>query len=122
MATIYADTQGALVRTLLSDQEAASFAEAPVEASGEPLHFDHITNPALVADLRTSTDTYRLVDGVLTKDGVVVTITPPAPAPPPAVDSAAIGAALDALPEGQPLTKADLAPLLALFGAGVGQA
>jgi hypothetical protein len=41
---------------------------------------------------------------------------------PAAVDPAAIGAALDALPEGQPLTKADLAPLLALFGAGAGQA
>jgi hypothetical protein len=37
--------------------------------------------------------------------------------PPPAVDPAAIGAALAALPEDQPLTKADLAPLLALFGA-----
>jgi hypothetical protein len=40
--------------------------------------------------------------------------------PPAAVDPAAIGAAVNALPEGQPLTKADLAPLLALFGAGAG--
>jgi hypothetical protein len=38
--------------------------------------------------------------------------------PPPAVDPAAIGAALASLPEDQPLTKVDLASLLALFGGG----
>jgi hypothetical protein len=47
------------------------------------------------------------------------TLASPQPA---AVDPAAIGAALNALPERQPLTKADLTPLLALFGAGAGQA
>jgi hypothetical protein len=120
MATLYPDADHLLLRALLSDAEEAQYPTPPPNA-GAPLRFDHTTNPALVADLRRSTDAYRLsADGVLTKDGVVVTINPPTPAAPPAVDAAAIGAALASLPADQPLTRADLAPLLALFGVSRG--
>jgi hypothetical protein len=64
---------------------------------------------------------------VLSEDGSLI-VTPPDPAAQRipgaqqrAVDPAAIGAALAALPDDAPLTKADLAPLLALFGVSAGQ-
>jgi hypothetical protein len=121
MATLYPAANGTLIRALLSDAEEAQY-PTPPPGAGTPLVFDHTTNAALVADLHTSTDAYRLsAEGVLTKDGVAMTINPPALPPPPAVDPAAIGAALASLPDDQPLTKADLAPLLALFGAGADQ-
>jgi hypothetical protein len=115
---LYADTSGRIVRALRTADEAI-FPTAPEEAVAT-LVIDEMTNAALVADFWDAQPRYALHGEVLTKDGVPVPINPSTPAP-PAVDSAAIGAALASLPDDHPLTKADLAPLLALFGAGAGQ-
>lgn len=79
MATLYPAADGTLLQALLSGAEEARSPAAPA-GTGTPLVFDHATNPALVADLRRSTDPYRLAAGVLSKGGVPVPINPPDPA------------------------------------------
>jgi hypothetical protein len=74
--TLYFDAKGTIVRAILTEASLV-FNSPPVEAAGPPLTFDATTNAGLVADLLTSTDPYRLVEGVLTKGGEPVTITPP---------------------------------------------
>jgi hypothetical protein len=117
---LYARADGTLSRVT----QAETVAPAPDPAAAASVLLDETAagGEALLARLTANAAAFRLAaDGTLTEDDTPVEYVPVAP-PPPAVDPAAIGAALDALPEGQPLTKADLAPLLALFGAGVGPA
>ena len=76
MAALYAAADGTLARALLSAQEEALWPDPPPGAVGS-LTFDPDSNPALVADLRRSTDAYRLQNGTLTKNGQPVTINPP---------------------------------------------
>jgi hypothetical protein len=122
MGILHAAADGTLrhVWTNKLEREHAALGVTPDVDATSTLTLDSDTNAALFADVSATILAYRLsADGGLTKDGQPVAINPPAPPPPPAVDPAAIGAALASLPDDQPLTKADLAPLLALFGAGV---
>jgi hypothetical protein len=118
MATLYPASDGTILRALLNDADVAMFPVPPIGA-GPAFIFDHATNPDLVTRLRDTPGAFRLVDGGLMEHDQPVTVAPAA-AQQRAVDPAAIGAALASLPDDQPLTKADLAPLLALFGAGAG--
>jgi hypothetical protein len=120
MAMLYPASDGTILRALLNATSVSLFPTPPIGA-GPAFVFDHTTNPDLVTRLRDTPGAFRLVDGGLMEHDQPVTVAPAA-AQQRAVDPAAIGAALDALPADQPLTKADLAPLLALFGAGAGQA
>jgi len=116
MATLYPDADRTLLCALLSDAEEAQYPDPPPGA-GPPLRFDHDANPDLVADLRRSTDPYRLsADGVLTKDDEVVTIHPPAP-PPPSLNEQ-LATALASLPQETPITGAQLASVIALLRSG----
>ena len=74
MATLYPSAaDGTILRALLSDSEEQAY-PAPPAGAGAPLAFDPATNGALVADLRRSTDAYRIVGGTLQKNGQPVTI------------------------------------------------
>lgn len=124
MGILHAAADGTLRHVWSNEMErnSAALGVTPDADVATSLALDSDTNVALFADVSADLFAYRLSgDGVLIKDGRPVTINPPVPPPPPAVDPAAIGAALASLPDDQPLTKADLAPLLALFGAGAGQ-
>jgi hypothetical protein len=75
-----ADANGVIVRALLGDvTDAAMRATAHPNAVGAPLVFDSESNAATVADLRVSTGPYRLLAGVLTKNGAPVTLAADSP-------------------------------------------
>jgi len=68
---LWADNTGKAFRIGLSD-------EAPPAVFAESLEFDPVTNPTLYDEICNTFDSadWRLSGGVLTKDGVVVTVQP----------------------------------------------
>ena len=72
MSQIYADATGKVIG-LLSTAQVGQQAPPP-EAVGNPLDFDPSTNPAVVTGILANPYSFRLVNGVLSQNGVTVTI------------------------------------------------
>ena len=76
MATLYAHADTTLL-AFLTDADARRQPDPPPDTAAS-LVVDEATNGALIADLRRSTDAYRLAaNGTLTKSGQPVTVNPP---------------------------------------------
>lgn len=71
---LYGPSTGPLAGFRATAEEEALF---PIPDGMTVVEADNDSNTALLTDLRRSTDAYALAAGVLTKNGVPVTINPP---------------------------------------------
>ena len=76
MAKIYADTAGAIIRFLASEEEERAWPNPPA-GTVYTVDFDEDTNGAVVDALTRFFDEHDCVGGVLHRNGQVVTIAPP---------------------------------------------
>jgi hypothetical protein len=79
MATIYANAAGTILGLDRDDAEAA-LRGGPRPGATQSVTFDEATNAATLTDCLANPDAYRVVGGVLQKNGVAVTPAADAPA------------------------------------------
>jgi hypothetical protein len=72
MATIYADAQGVILH--LATPELPGYIPTPPTNAPNVLEFDEESNPAVLSGLIATPASWRLLAGVLTRDGVAVTL------------------------------------------------
>lgn len=78
MPRLHANDKGNILRFTASRDADAKYADSP-PGTVSTLDFDADSNATLVADLSKTTEPYKLLAGVLTKDGFTVPIAPDAP-------------------------------------------
>lgn len=75
MARIFADATGAIIRVLAGARDEAEF--GPPASFTSSLELDPETNPAVLPAIAADHNGHRLVAGVLSRNGVAYTISPP---------------------------------------------